>query len=90
MARQTINFNREPSAECYGLESPGCVAPSGRNSYIAMRYATNNQSAAVAYNGSDYRSVVMGFPFETILDAEQRHSLMKGVLDFLSSKKEKK
>ena len=55
-----------------------------------MRYATNNQSAAVAYNGSDYRSVVMGFPFETILDAEQRHSLMEGVLDFLSSKKEKK
>ncbi len=90
MARQTINFNREPSAECYGVESPGCVAPSGRNSYIAMRYATNNQSAAVAYNGSDYRSVVMGFPFETILDAEQRHSLMKGVLDFLNSKKEKK
>ena len=90
MARQTINFNREPSFECYGVESPGCVMPSGKDSHIAMRYATNNQSAAVAYNGEDYRSVVMGFPFEVILDAEQRHSLMRGILEFLSTKKEKK
>jgi hypothetical protein len=45
-----------------------------------MRYATNNQSAAVVYNGKDYRSMVMGFPFETILDKAQRDSLMKGVL----------
>ena len=90
MPSQTINFNREPSAECYGVESPGCVVPSGRNAYIAMRYATNNQSAAVAYNSTDYRTVVMGFPFETILDAEQRHKLMGGILEFLSTKKEKK
>ena len=90
MARQTIDFNREPSSECYGVESPGCVAPVGHNAYIAMRYATNNQSAAVAYNGKDYRSVVMGFPFETILDQEQRNKLMKGVLEFLNAKKEDK
>ena len=49
-----------------------------------------NQSAAVAYNGEDFRSFVMGFPFEVILDAEQRHSLMRGILEFLSTKKEKK
>ena len=90
MARQNITFNREPSADCYGVESPGCISPSGRGSYIAMRYATNNQSAAVAYNGEDYRSMVMGFPFETILDSEQRDTLMKGILDFLNSKKAQK
>ena len=90
MARQTINFNREPSAECYGVESPGCVSPAGRDAYIAMRYATNNQSAAVAYNGTNYRSVVMGFPFEAILDIEQRNTLMRGVLEFLSTKKQKR
>lgn len=90
MPSQTIEFNREPSSECYGVESPGCVAPSGRGAYIAMRYATNNQSAAVAYNGTDYRTFVMGFPFEAILDVEQRNSLMNGVLEFLSTKKQKK
>lgn len=90
MPSQAIIFNREPSSEYYGVESPGCIVPSGKGAYIAMRYTSNNQSAAVAYNGSDYRSFVMGFPFETILDAEQRNSLMKGVLDFLSTKKEEK
>lgn len=90
MARQTINFNREPSAECYGVESPGCVSPAGRDAYIAMRYATNNQSAAVAYNGTNYRSIVMGFPFEAILDIEQRNTLMRGVLEFLSTKKQRR
>ncbi len=90
MARQDVEFNREPSKECYGVESPGCVIPYGKNSYIAMRYLTNNQSAAVAYDGEDYRSVVMGFPFETILDEQLRDSLMKGVLEFLNSKRVKK
>ena len=89
MARQDVEFNREPSKECYGVESPGCVIPYGKNSYIAMRYLTNNQSAAVAYDGEDYRSVVMGFPFETILDEQLRDSLMKGVLEFLNSKRVK-
>ena len=87
MSRQNISFHRDPSADFYGVESPGCIAPYGKNAYIAMRYATNNQSAAVAYNGDDYRSVVMGFPFEAVIDHEQRHSLMQGVLEFLTREK---
>jgi hypothetical protein len=90
MKPMAVNFNREPSAECYGVESPGCIAPAGRGTYIAMRYATNNQVAAVAYNGTDYRTMIMGFPFETILDVEQRNQLMQGILEYLNAKKEKK
>lgn len=90
MKPMAVNFNREPSAECYGVESPGCIAPAGRGTYIAMRYATNNQVAAVAYNGTDYRTMIMGFPFETILDIEQRNQLMQGILEYLNAKKEKK
>ena len=55
-----------------------------------MRYMTNNQSAAVAYNGTKYRAFVMGFPFETIMDEQQRHILMRGVLNFLSERKSDK
>ncbi|MBQ2036906.1 MAG: hypothetical protein II216_03210 [Alistipes sp.] len=90
MKPMAVNFNREPSAECYGVESPGCIAPAGRGTYIAMRYATNNQVAAVAYNGTDYRTMIMGFPFEAILDVEQRNQLMQGILEYLNAKKEKK
>ncbi|MBQ5623681.1 MAG: xanthan lyase [Alistipes sp.] len=90
MSRQDVSFNREPSGVCYGVESPGSVVPYGKDAYIAMRYMTNNQSAAVAYNGTKYRTFVMGFPFETIMDEQQRHILMRGVLNFLSERKSDK
>ena len=86
MARQSINFNREPSRDYYAIESPGCISPFGRGAFIAMRYATNNQSAAVGYSGKDYRSMVMAFPFESIQSEQERHSLMRGVLNFLNEK----
>ena len=44
----------------------------------------------MAYNGTDYRTMIMGFPFETILDVEQRNQLMQGILEYLNAKKEKK
>jgi hypothetical protein len=90
MSRQDVSFNREPSGVCYGVESPGSVVPYGKDAHIAMRYMTNNQSAAVAYNGTKYRTFVMGFPFETIMDEQQRHILMRGVLNFLSERKNDK
>ncbi|MBR2168851.1 MAG: xanthan lyase, partial [Alistipes sp.] len=84
MPRLDINFNREPSATHYGVESPGIILPAGRDAFIAMRYPKSNQSAAVGYKGKDYRSFVMAFPFESILDEGQRDKLMLGVLNFLS------
>lgn len=90
MARQDVCFNKEPSEKCYGVESPGSIVPYGKDAFIAMRYVTNNQSAAVAYNGTKYRTFVMGFPFETIMDEAERHSLMRGVLNYLSERKSEK
>ena len=84
MPRIDVRFNREPSATHYGVESPGCIAPSGRDAYIAMRYPKSNQPAAVCYKGKTYRTFVMAIPFESILDEDQRDKLMLGVLDFLN------
>ena len=89
MARADIEFNREPSREMYSVESPECISPYGREAFIAMRYPTNNQSAAVGYKGAKYRSFVMGFPFETIRSKEQREVLMQGILNFLYTTKNK-
>ena len=52
------------------------------NSYCAMQYA-DGTSAAVAYNGSDYKLFVMGFPFECISSVEMRGRLMQGIMQFL-------
>ena len=46
-----------------------------------MRYPENNISAGVAYKG-DYKTFVMGVPFETLRTAAERAELMKGILSF--------
>ena len=90
MARQDVKFNREPSKEFYGIESPGCISPYGKGAFIAMRYVTNNQPAAVGYKGAEYRTMIMGFPFEAIHESEERDALMRGILNFLSEKESNK
>jgi hypothetical protein len=77
-----VKFNTELNDKIYSVESPEVVKPAGSDAYIAMRYRDTNQSAAVAYNGS-YRSLVLGFPFETIVDGATRDKMMDEVLAFL-------
>ena len=57
------------------------VAPA----YCALQYE-GGSSAAVAYQGKDYRAFTMGFPLECIKDRKQRASVMRGVMQFLLSK----
>ena len=56
--------------------------PTEQAAFPTMTYA-NGTSAAVAYNGSDYRAFTMGFPLECITDPLVHHAIMKGILNFL-------
>lgn len=49
-----------------------------------MRYAENNLSAGIAYHGA-YKTVVLGFPFETIRTEKERNELMHNILQFFNS-----
>lgn len=51
--------------------------------YTAMQYA-NGHTAAIAYMGRDYRTFVMGLPFECIQEDKKQASIMKGILLFLT------
>ena len=68
------------------MESPDSFYPSKESGRTLMRYSENNLVAATAQPGPVYRTVVLGFPFETIKGAEARNSLMKQTLDFLNNK----
>lgn len=54
----------------------------------AMQYA-DQTSSAVAYKGSDYSCFTMGFPFECIINKEARNKLMRGILNYLLTPKQK-
>jgi hypothetical protein len=78
----SVKFNTELNDKIYCVESPEVVRPAGDGASTAMRYRTTNQGAAIAYNGK-YRTFVAGFPFETIIEREERDKMMSEVLNFL-------
>jgi hypothetical protein len=78
-------FNTAIRSDIYAAEDPDAIEPAGKNSYSAFRYAENNTSAGVIYRGP-LRTVVLGFPFETIIAPGERNDLMRRVLDFLQIK----
>lgn len=80
--RVDVNFNTALREDIYCVESPEVLRPAGKGAATVMRYASNNQTAAAAYSG-DYRCVVLGFPFETILSAEERDELMSVMLKYV-------
>ena len=69
----------------YAATSTDVLMPVG-TAFPAMVYLNDDTSAAVAYQGVDYRSFTMGFPFECIMDKQQCASIMRGILNFLTNK----
>ncbi len=80
----SYTFNTGESGAVYGAEAPDAIEPSGKGSYTAFRYSENNTSAAVMHRGK-VKTVVLGFPFETMLYDNERNDLMRQILDFLQS-----
>ncbi len=76
----TLTFPTQPNEKTYAVPSPDCILPSG-NAYSNFVYTPGNYGAGIAYKGSDYRTFVLGFPFESIENAQHRSRIMKAALD---------
>jgi len=76
-----IAFNTAHSPDYYTVEAPDGIEPVGINAVTAFRYNENNVSAGTMFNG-DYKTVVLGFPFETVISEKERDKLMKQILNF--------
>ena len=81
-------YNNELSSDSYIVESPDAIEPATKEAYTVMRYSENNLSAGVAYEG-DYKTCVLGFPFESLHTAEERECLMNAILTFFDNKAKK-
>lgn len=77
----TFDFYHQMNEEHYAATAADVINPVGK-SFAAMRYA-DGQTAAVAYQGNDYRALTMGFPFECIKSDKKRNTLMRGMINFL-------
>ena len=77
----TWNFNTTFHPSIYKVEAPDALEPFGEGTITAFRYSENNTSAGIAFNGK-YKTVVLGFPFETVIEKEERDLLMEQILSF--------
>ncbi|MBK7865767.1 MAG: hypothetical protein IPJ75_01515 [Ignavibacteriales bacterium] len=80
-AEMKFKFNTDHSANIYRVEAPQAINPE-KGGETLLRYSENTNSAAVGFRGG-YKSIVAGFPFETITDPLKRNALMKFVLSYL-------
>lgn len=78
------NFNTSYHPVIYKVEAPDAIEPYGENTITAFRYQENNSSAGTAFNGN-YKTVILGFPFETIIDVKGRATLMEQILNYFDN-----
>lgn len=83
---RNFEIPRLPNEQAYPVTSPDCILPMPP-AFPVMTYLPDNNSAAIAYQGNDYRTFVMGFPFESIQAEKDRNAIMASILQFLGKKK---
>ena len=77
----SFEFHRHLNDIHYAATQPDILQPMAP-AFSAMKYA-DDYSACVAYDGTDYKAMTLGFPFECIKSEQKRHALMRGILKFL-------
>lgn len=77
-------FIQKMNEKFYAVGHPEVLTPV--SSTPLLYYKKENNIAGIYYNGKDYRTVIMGFPFESITDEMQRKMLMNDVLNDFESK----
>lgn len=81
-----LDFYTKLNPSFYAVESPDAIEPADASADVIVRYGENQIPAGVASVRSAYRTVVLGFPFETIKSAEARNAFMAHVLSFFAEK----
>lgn len=78
----SFDIIRQINDRHFAATSVDRIAPCDGRSFAAMRYQ-DGSTAGVAYDGTDYKSFVMGYPYECINNVRTRQQVMKGLLGFL-------
>lgn len=78
----SFDIIRQINDRHFAATSVDRIAACDGSSFAAMRYQ-DGSTAGVAYDGTDYKSFVMGYPYECINNVRTRQQVMKGLLGFL-------
>ncbi len=76
-----FSFSNTLNDKMYIVESPDGLVPADKAARTIFRYADHNVSAGVAYSG-EYKTIVLGFPIETLDSEEQVDSIIGECVNF--------
>lgn len=79
----SFDISRTLNEVSYCVPSVDCLAPTPE-AFCSMVYGPTGHSAAVAYDGQDYRAMTLGFPLESITDTALRRRLLMSIISFLT------
>lgn len=79
-----LHFYNTLNSDFYAVESPDAIKASDERGATIVRYSENNIPAGIASDRYGYKTVVIGFPFETIKSESERNEFMSRVLSFFS------
>lgn len=77
----SFDIYRKPNEQHYCSPRTDILEPEP-GAMSVMAYA-DGYSAAVAYGGSDYRTLTVGFPLECVVSRSLRASIMQGIINYL-------
>lgn len=75
-------IERLPNEKTYAVPAPESLLPVAP-AFAVFAYPDGNQSAGIAYRGN-YRTFILGFPFESIPSEKDRAYIMSAILRFFS------
>lgn len=81
-----FQYHSQLNEQHYAAIQTDILAPAVHEAFPAMVYRDTQTCAAIAYHDPDYNAFTMGFPFECIMDNVTQARLMRGILNFLTTK----
>ncbi len=82
-----LTFYNQLNSDFYAVESPDAIKASDERGATILRYKENNIPAGIASSRNGYKTVVVGFPFETIKSENERDEFMQRVMNFFENEK---
>ena len=76
-----VHLGKDPR-RIYSVEHPDGIAPASASAFPILRYRDTDVTAGIAYQGSGYRAVTLGFPLEAA-DGDIG-PLMAAIMEYLS------
>ena len=82
-----MGFHHVLNSAVYSAETPDGLVPASDKSSTILRYSDTDISAGICHEGAGYRTVVLGFPIETVTDEDHIQKLLTAVLAFFKQQK---